>query len=279
MEQIVANGWTADWLVGWLASIGLTYRDREIKLSWTDEPVPCAVFHVTSVEQLEAAVPTIAEVEQLAITRHLVERHELPRKPTSEQYADRSRLSRETGDLTLGATLSDIGVEVGKDLPHSPFDPPVPKGLTVAERLLALTPKLEENGLPLSFDGAGRTAVSNGLGFDLRRLAANSVPGRRAADAHAETLAFFGSVLFTQCGRGTRGWKEESIFRTGAFQWATWHRPLDWAGIDSFLDHFYAKTRNGASLVPRVFESVAYRPTGSADPTRGYDGQPAATPW
>jgi len=275
-DEIVADGWTADWLVGWLASIGVTWRDRAIKLSWTDEPVPRAVFHVNSVEQLEATMPTAEEAAALAITRELDGRAELPRKPTHAAYADRAHLARTTTDLSVGATLSDLGIGEGDDLPHSPFDAAVPKGLTVAQRL-ATACNAADGKLAPSLEGGGRTAKLNGLGFDLRRLASSAVPGKATVDAHAETLAFFGCLFFTQCGQETRGWASGSMFATGAFRWATWSEPLDWAGIDAFLDHFYSRTRDCHALGPRTFESIAYRPMGSADSTRGYDGLAAGS--
>ncbi len=273
-EIIEAEAWTADWLVGWLASVGITYRDRSIHLSWSDGVVPCARFHVNEPEQLDAVLPTVDEVEQLVIARTLEGFAELKRNPSREAFVERASRARSTGDLSLGATISDIGVADGDSLPHSPFDAAVPKGITLGERAATCAGEANGSTLTESFAGVGRTSTTNGLGFDLRRRAAASVPGKDSilTDPVAETLALYGILALSQVGEDTRGWAEGSQYSDGAFRWPAWVPPLDWCGIDALLDDFFQNSHRRCREISARFQSTAYRPTGSSDRTRGYDG-------
>jgi len=119
--------------------------------------------------------------------------------------------------------------------------------------------------------GKATLAEINGLGFDLRRLAASAVPGRLAIEPFVETMAFSGMMLFTQVGEYTRGWASGSSRRTGAFTWPTWRTPLDWSALDSALDLYHSPKASG-SFPSAEFDSIAYRPTSSSETNRGFDG-------
>lgn len=277
MIEITSTGWTADWLVGWLASVGVIYRNRGIRLHWDLEMGDQAVFTVASSEELKATMPTVEDAGALSITRHVDGEPEFDRNPSRDAWGRRAQLARERGDLSLGATVSDLGIKPADRLEHSPFDASVPRGVTLWERLLSSIEEAEQlsssDGLSLmtSLEGNGRVSTRNGLGFDLRRLGAISVPGAGLlVDPWAESLAFYGLLAFTQSGTDTRGWRDGSMFRDGAFRWPTWQRPLDWPAVDALLDRFYVD--ESSMEVSGVFGSTAYRPTASMDSTRGYDG-------
>ncbi|MFV0256823.1 MAG: hypothetical protein ACK5PP_00025 [Acidimicrobiales bacterium] len=266
---LVATAWTADWLLAWLAAVGVTYRRRNIRLSWTDSPLPAAVFHGPGLEDLETALPSVDELAGMAIAREVPGLDEFPRKPTREQFKQRAGLARRTGDLSLGATVGSFGIDPTDPLPHSPLDPSVPRGITLHQRAVSARAAVADGESLLdSMLGRASTASINGLGFDLRRISTSSVPGDSLViDPIAETMAFFGLLLFTQWGDQTRGWLPGSAFHVGAFRWPTWPMALDWAGIDALLDRFIA---GWPVPVGRAFASVAYRPTATADTTRGF---------
>ncbi|MFV0525933.1 MAG: hypothetical protein ACK5RL_15715 [Acidimicrobiales bacterium] len=270
---LTATAWTADWLLAWLAAVGVTYRRPDVRLSWTDSPLPAAIFHGPKLEAIEDALPSHDELANLAIARESPGLDEFPRKPTRSQFAQRAGLARRTGDLSLGATVSSFRIDPKEDLVHSPLDPSVPKGVTLHQRVVAARAAIPDGeSLVDSMLGRASTASINGLGFDLRRLSPSSVPGDNLViDPIAETMAFFGLLMFTQWGNRTRGWRPPSAFRAGAFRWPTWPMALDWAGIDALLDRFIAGL---PAPVDRVFASVAYQPTATADTTRGFGSTP-----
>lgn len=276
MKQISAPAWRADWLNGWLAAVGVTALAPEVRLSWTDEASPAAVFHIPSLDLLTQVLPTEEELATCVIARDHVESElSFPRKPTEAEYDDRARLARLTSDRSLGSTVSDLLPEKAKDLSHSPFDPPAPAGLTLHDRAMRCRRSIEsDSAVEESMAGTHPSTSSNGLGYDLRRLASSCVPGDSlVVDPVVELLSFFGSQLFHQFGQSTRGWKPISMFKPGAFRWATWTEPLNWAGIDSVLDRYYSNV--STAILHQAFESVAYTPTGSADVTRGIGSRPA----
>jgi len=272
MPEYRAVAWQADWLVGWLASVGVVYRDRAIKLSWSDDVIPRAVFHVDDLERLDAALPSPIELDELAVARELPGYSEFGRNPSRKSYGQRSGVARRNGDLSVGVTLSDVGAVPKDPLFHSPLDPPAPRGITIGQRLVATRSACAvDETLRMSMMGQASRQKGNGLGFDLRRLSASSVPGELVCEPFAETMAFFGLMLFTQVGESTRGWADGSSRKTGAFSWPTWHGDLGWAGIDAALDQYYASATK--SFEPSaIFDSVAYRPTSSSEASRGISG-------
>lgn len=272
MHEFEAPAWQADWLMAWLASLGVLYRDRSIKLSWSGDGLPHAVFHIESPDQLDAVLPPIEELESLAIARQVDGYLDLSRNPAREALIDRAMLARRTGDLSLGGTISDIGVPAGDDLPHSPFDAPAPRGITLGERVVASRSACgDAETLRDSMVGASTRSAGNGLGLDLRRLAPSAVPGGLVTEPFVETMAFFGIVMFSQVGDRTRGWSVGSTRKTGAFQWPAWRDPLDWAAVDAALDEYWGR-RHSRSAVIAEFDSIAYRPTSTSETNRGLDG-------
>jgi hypothetical protein len=273
--EIAARGWTADWLVGWLAAIGVVQRGVGVKLRWSSDPMPYAIFRTPNEAAIEATWPSLDELQSIAIARELpgLDYESFDRNPSRGAYAARARMARATGDLSLGATVSDLGVAASDPLEHSPLDAAAPRGITLGQRVVSAHGQAPGGAVVVeSMRGRVGSSAGNGLGFDLRRLSGTTVPGANlATEPVAETMAFFGLQLFTQSGRATRGWKPSSQYLTGAFSWPAWNRALGWHAIDALLDRYYAGQLLEADLVAGLY-SVAYRPTGASDTTRGYAG-------
>ncbi|MGH9284967.1 MAG: hypothetical protein ACRD0M_04715, partial [Acidimicrobiales bacterium] len=173
MGEHPAPGLTADWLNGWLAAVGVTVLVPGSRLAWTTAAVPAAKFSlpgdVPLVEVVAASLPSLAQLEDLAIARTIPGRPELPHKEVDlDVYRDRAELARATGDLSLSASVTDLLAKLdGGRLPHGPFDPGVPKGLTLWQRLRDCRTRLDDSPgewLQRSFEGRGRRVELNGLG-------------------------------------------------------------------------------------------------------------------
>ncbi|HEU5001365.1 MAG TPA: hypothetical protein VFW71_01110 [Actinomycetota bacterium] len=225
-------------------------------------------------------MPTLEYLNGLSITKRLEGALELPRKVSHPAYQDRARVARQAADPFLGATLTDLKEPLKDELPHSPFDPPVPRGITLSERLIACREAIGERGAELvskSLAGTLSRVAANGLGFDARRFPSGVQPGAGPmVDPVVECLAFFGLALFPVRGNGpqirTRGWKDWE------FGWVAWSSALDCWGIDALLDQvqaFAPDTRAARESLWRLgvltrYRSVAFQPVGSADTRRGY---------
>lgn len=283
MTEFQAPNWTADWLNAWLAAIGATVLVDGLRLHWSDDPVPCACFtypdEVDIPDLIEQSLPTLDEIDRLVIARnHPEARKELPRNVDAAAYAERAALARRLGDWSLAATVTDLGSPDGKprhdDLAHSPFDPPVSKGLTIWQRLHS-TVKLPKGNDSVRCSARGELprAAINGLGFDFRRIPTPSDPNRAVfIDPVIETLAFAGMLFLPIRGRGrvsaARGWQGPPG-RVASLRWPAWREPRSASAIDAFLDRWWG----GDGGCPG-FESVPYAPLGSSDTTRGYGSRP-----
>jgi hypothetical protein len=102
-----APGLTADWLNGWLAAIGVTVMLPGVKLSWSDEPTPVALFSGPHVGDLPTAVasvlPTVSDLDHSTIRwDHPQCTHKLDYKVTLAAYRERVALERAKSDSPLG---------------------------------------------------------------------------------------------------------------------------------------------------------------------------------
>ncbi|MGH9224434.1 MAG: hypothetical protein ACRD2W_11800 [Acidimicrobiales bacterium] len=285
MAEQEAPGLTVDWLNAWLAAIGVTVLVPGVRLRWTDDPVPLALFVLRDgspplSERVAAAIPSLDDLQRLAIARWRQNRSELSRHVSLIAYADRSSMARACGDTSLSSSVTDLIADVPSDgLPHSPFDPPVPKGITLWERLVAC--RNATDGAPTSVSatlaGRGRRIASNGLGFDARRLVAGVRDAEKRVDPLLEVLAFFGTSLFPMRGNGAesraRGWTGPPS-RLGAFQWCAWLPALDRWAIDALLDLALGLSPRGARArclgISAWYRTSPYRALGSSDVTRAY---------
>lgn len=299
MAATVARAWSADWVPGYLAALGVVALVDGATLAWTDEASPAAAITAPGgapvAKAIAGALPDQAAIEGLSIARHHAGSDvEMSRKVTPAIFRDRARLARSSADGSLEATVTDLAFETGKDLDHGPLDPPAPRGLTLHQRLMniraALPPPNQEAWVADSLGGRARRVTGNGLGFDIRRVdssvQAHSSP---LVDAVVELLAFYGMLQFPVRGsKGRirqRGWSGGALAR-GSFSWPAWTQPLDHWGIDALLDCFYAMKPDRAGSGSRmreeeesrlgihaVFSSVSRQPRGSLDVTRGLSSE------
>lgn len=288
MREEHAPGLCVDWLNAWLAALGITVLLPGVRLRWTDDPVPSACFVVPRdrplAELVAGALPSVGDLRRLAIVRSIDGRLELPRTVSLDAYADRAALARSTRDWSLAATVTDLVAKPADNgLPHSPFDPPVPKGLTLWERVVACRNAIEDTTTHAAdtLAGRGRRRKGNGLGFDVRRLPAGVQPDAPVSvDPLIEILAFSALVLFPVRGNGarehTRGWTGPPGER-GSFRWCAWQPALDRWAIDALLD-VLPKARSDPAHAARLgitawYRSVPYEPRGERDPTRAYGAE------
>lgn len=250
--RIEAPGLTADWLNGWLAAVGAAVIVPGLRVSWSDDAVPWAVFESDEVgdivEAVAAALPTPAALDSSVIARTHEGYADFPRKVTLETYRARAALERVTHSVHLAASVSDLRVDGDvTDLDHGAFDAAVPQGVTLWERAgscaKAIPIEVRTEWLSASLHGPGHRVQFNGLGFDPRRLPASvqaDGSGNEVfADPVVELLAFCALALFPTRGNGRRirqrGWQRPATQR-GAFRWSAWRPSLDRWAIDAFLD-------------------------------------------
>jgi len=287
MAILRAPGLTADWLNGWLAAVGVTVLVPGAKLRWSEDALPVAELQVPgdrSVAQLiTAGLPRPEAIEELAIAKQHVRRN-VP----LETYRDRAAVTRRTHDFSLAASLTDLLEKLDEnDLPHSPFDPPAPKGRTLHDRVGACVNAIfvsddAPRKVGATLDGTAIRVKMNGLGFDYRRLDAPAQPnGDNFVDPVAEILAFHALALFPVRGNGgterARGWVGPAS-RRHSFSWPAWSSPLDRWAIDALLDRAHAviSSRSYPEVALRrlgvtaLFATVAYRTDSRSDPTRAY---------
>src|SRR5699024_7013937 len=113
MVTTEAPGLTADWINAWLAAIGITVLVPGVRLSWSGDALPVAVFHAEGDESLAARVanwmPSVESVCALAIARtHGDTSVELPRKVLHDAYASRAVIARRGHDPSLASSLTDL---------------------------------------------------------------------------------------------------------------------------------------------------------------------------
>lgn len=285
--RLEAPGLTADWLNGWLAAVGITVLLPDIRLAWTDDPVPHAVLSSSEhpAEEIPYRVaeglPTITEAGSLVFAEeHPEAAHRLGHKPTVEVYRERAELSRARHDWQLASLYTDLAPSRDSVIARSPFNVGVPGGLTFYGRVLRCVEALPEVAgeradlVAASLGGRARRVPINGLGFDYRRLPGAVLVTDPVVDPVVELAAACGMSLLPVRGDGrvisARGW---SSGRSRAFTWPAWEPMLDRWGIDALIDQVGAVASRRSALarfgVTASYSSVAFRPLGASDPTRG----------
>jgi hypothetical protein len=273
-----APGLTADWLNGWLAAIGVTVLVPGLKLRWTEDAVPFAVFEGDVPEVVEAVasrLPTEAELNASVIARQREGCEEFPRNVSISAYRERAELERELHSAHLAASVSDLRVDADlNNLDHGAFDVSAPRGETLWSRALKCATSIPSDQRAQwvrdSFAGVGHRVQCNGLGFDARRIPGSADSTDVFADPAVELLVFASLALFPTRGDGRRfirqrGWSDRSM-RPGAFTWVAWRPALDRWGIDALLD---LPAVDAQTAVAR-YSVVPHRPRGNSDPTRAY---------
>jgi len=298
-EQTTGLG--AGWLNSWLASIGVLRLLPGTRLRWDGRGSPRAIFGGVDRELAEAvaaALPAVSDLDGLAIARHRAGCAELPRSVSQEAYRERAAVVRANqGDWSLAATVTDL--VPGDETVHGPFDPAMPKGVTLHERVRACRGKLPSDPASLvaavasTLAGRGRRVQANGLGFDITRSSAGvDASAEVMVDPVIECLAFEGLQLFPMRGDGERAGGLQRCFtstasRRGAFRWPAWRQPLDLWGVDALLDQVasaLASLPRDRSVTARIgrlrrlgvttlYGSVYQRPRGAADTYRAYGAE------
>lgn len=281
-----AQGLTADWLNGWLAAVGAAVVVPGLRVSWSEDVVPWAIFEWDGdgdiVEAIANALPTTTSLDDSVIARTRDGYCDFPRNVALDAYRDRAVLERAGHSGHLAASVSDLRADGDvNNLDHGAFDVSAPRGETLWSRArscaAAIPPGERAEWLAESLRGRGQRVQLNGLGFDPRRLPAG-VQGAGAgsevfADPVMELLCYCALTLFPTRGDGRRirqrGWRDRATQR-GAFRWAAWRPILDRWAIDAFLD----LDDPPADAVVAQYSSVPYVPRASQDVRRAYFGEP-----
>ena len=288
MTEVTCPGLPGAWINGWLAAVGATVLDARIGLHWTTHGAPLAVLSADEVDPVTALVeswPDAALLAGLPIAKSWKGAGDIQRKVPVEAFVARARTARgHPYCWTLSSTMTDLCVDEHDEVMHAPFDPPVPRGITLHQRLMTVHEAVKPSSVHIGDSLAGRAVRinANGLGFDLARLGSQADVTSNWIDPVVEVLAFFGLALLPVRGPGAdrrgdrsvrerqKGWQKTSGSRDPRFHWPAWGQPLDSNGIDALLDTWNpekkpAWTRVG---VHAGWLAVPFQPGNSADPTR-----------
>ena len=302
-------GLPAEWINGWLAAVGISVLDPEIRLGWTSDPSPIAVLHHPDKEPavaLAEAWPSRRRLEEMPLAEYFEEDVPLRRQVSVEAFVKRVELSRGHPDAwTLTSSLTDLAIDSGKAA-HAPFDPAGPGTIKwLHHRLLKIYNHIAQDDVDKlaatiknAIDGIPDPVIDNGLGFDISRLPDRAREGVRImVEPVVEVLAFFGLALLPVRGDGLRRGQVRvrqrghgiGGRRENTFVWPAWSQPLDRWGIDALLDAWHQtwkphKADEGLEWrmsrldwdrlgVHTGWATKPYRPTASADSTRGFSSE------
>ena len=296
MTQVTCPGLPGAWINGWLAAVGATVLDARVRLHWTVDGAPLAVLSAAEVDPVAALIeswPDAGLLSGLPIAENCNDAGEMRRKVPVEAFVARARVARRHQySWTLSSTMTDLCVDENGEVEHAPFDPPVPKGLTLHQRLTSVHKKVKLSVARIRDSLAGQAVrvKDNGLGFDQTRLGSLSDKTSIWIDPLLEELAFFGLAILPVRGRGTdrtldryadvrerqRGWRKTPGSRDPRrFNWPAWRQPLDSAGIDALMDAWKPESRATWLQVGvhAGWRSVRFEPRGSADTTRAFGAE------
>ena len=291
MGERVCPGLPADWLNAWLGAIGALVLVPELRLHWSDDPIPLAVLTSPGdddpADLVVAAWPTPDDIAGLPIARHLEGHRELALNPSVEDWMDRVQISRRAPSgwalTSLYTDLAWSNVERKHMIERGQFHTPMPgRDNTMHDRLRKLVTTSEVGDLGRALEGSGRRIANYGLGFDVSRISSLADESSMMVDPVIEVLAFFGLALFPSRGDGSRrrqrGWSR-STMDAGAFRWWTWVEPLDVAAVDALLD-VAATGVDGARRAGATgpWEILPFEARGTSDVTRGYGSRRVVRP-
>jgi hypothetical protein len=253
-----APAWTADWINGWLAAIGVTVICPDIKLCWTNTTTPTAIFTTTTpdniAETIAAHFPPKTFLDDTAIA-NTAKQH-----PEDDDYVKGAQQARDKADWYWASSYSDLGPIGNKKEDHyrkSLFYPGVPKGIKLTDRVANIAKQSwgKATDIELSMNGALPRVQGNGLGYDPKRLIDPAYPHSDVAiDPVVESLAVFAMLLFPVRGNGYRT-NTRGETNTTRFRWTTWNKPMDLAAIDA--------TFGTTQTATTTYEIEKYAPRGS----------------
>ncbi|MDE0344294.1 MAG: hypothetical protein OXI66_00715, partial [Boseongicola sp.] len=207
-------GLPAEWINGWLAAVGTTVLDPEIRLSWTSDPSPIAVLHHSDKDPAVAVAetwPSGRRLEEMPLAKDFEGSAPLERQVPIETFVERVVLSRGHPDAwTLTSSLTDLATDSGKAA-HAPFDPAGPGTIRwLHHRLLKIYDHIAQDdadelaaAIKNAIDGISVPVIDNGLAFDISRLPDRAREGVRImVEPVVEVLAFFGLELLPVRGDG-----------------------------------------------------------------------------
>lgn len=296
MTEVTCAGLPASWLNAWLAAVGATVLDSRVRLHWTTEQTPRAVFSAEEGDPVAIVADSWPEIDVLAampVAEHWDDTQRLRRRVPVDAFIQRARATRgHSYSWTLSSTMTDLDLDELGEVAHAPFDPAGPGTIKwLHHRLLKVHHEVEPSAARLmdSFSGRASRVQDNGLGFDLTRLGSQSDDSQPAVDPVIEVLAFFALAILPVRGTGTdkrldkrsfssavqRGWlKVPGSRRERRFAWPAWGCPLDQAGIDALLDVWKPDKRVWSRLgVHAAWRSVRFTPRAAADTTRGFGSE------
>ena len=199
MHAFTCPGLPASWVNAWLAAVGATVLDPRIRLHWTVDGAPVAVLSSVEIDPIEALVeswPDEALLRDLPVAQHWNGAGELRRKVPVKQFVARVKEARgHPFAWTLSSTMTDLSIDKNGEVAHAPFDPPVPRGFTLHDRLLTVHREaaLASGGrLRDSLVGKAERVAGNGLGFSSRTR-------RPPRDPVNAMLSFCYGLLVTEC--------------------------------------------------------------------------------
>ena len=296
MYVFTCPGLPASWVNAWLAAVGVTVLDRRIRLHWTAEDAPVAVLSSVELDPVEALVeswPNASFLHELPIAENWYGAGELKRKVPVEQFVARVQEVRGHPHVwTLSSTMTDLSIDQNGEVDHARFDAPVPKGLTLHNRLLKVHQEAEpacDGRLRDSFMGKADRVEGNGLGFDITRVGSLADKSGKWIEPVVELLAFFGLAVLPVRGRGVdrrlgrsgnpdmrqRGWrKAPGSNEARRFVWPAWQQPLDADGVDALLDVWnpWRKQAWAPLGVHAAWRIVPYEPKGD-ERTRAFGAE------
>ena len=294
MTEVTCPGLPGAWVNGWLAAVGATVLNARIRLHWTTHGAPLAVLSADEVDPVAAVVeswPDETRLSDLPIAKSWKDAGTIRRNVPVEAFTARARAARSHAYCwTLSSTMSDLCLDEHGTVQPGPFNPPVPRGITLHQRVMKVHEHVEPAAEWIRDSLAGRATwvEGNGLGFDQARLGSQADDAPKFVDPVVEVLAFFGLGLMPVRGTGTdnpldrfagvrqRGWRKTSGSRDSqSFHWPAWGQPLDSHGIDALLDVWNPEKKHTWTQVgvDAGWRTTWFQPRGSADTTRAYGAE------
>ena len=304
-RQYVCHGLTADTLTGWMAAVGVTVVQQDLRLRWTDDPIPVAVLtHRTGKNPIEILTDSWKELGD--------------RLKSMPGYRDSSTNKNDLRHISVRALKTKIGMDRGNadgfsltssltDLRwtkdgkavYGPFEISGPGSTKWAHhRALKMWRTVGDpaSAIRKLFEGTTERAGGYGLGWDARRMidVRDVTKGTgQLVEPVAETLAYFALALFPVRGEGKqvkegvrahqRGWGI-GPYRENEFILPAWEQTLDRWAIDALLtawhntwkrrrkDNQWHSQQGAWELlgVHSAWKTASYRPKDRNDRNRGY---------
>ena len=297
MPNMKCPGLPANWLNGWLAAVGATVLNEDIRLQWTEEPTPVAVLSIENgglAESVLASWPSRDVLNDLPVAEYWRETGPMGRRVSVDTFASRARHARGHPHCwSLSSTMTDLSVEEDGEVAHSPFDPSGTGPMKWLHHRLVVAHSYvtaPERQVRATLAGQGTRVRRSGLGFDISRLGSLADDSDGWVDPVVEVLAFYGLAVFPVRGVGgdarlgpasrraavPRGWiRDAEPGQELRFVWPAWRQPLDQAGIDALFDIWQPRRRASWPLVGvhAGWRSVRYRSRGRTDPTRAFGAE------